>query len=341
MKALSVLLAMFTIYGIIPILMGEKYQIGPFFVPGYAYLQQIYLSLLPIFAFFVFFKKGLLGPERIQRWIIIFFIALIIQFIQEKNKALQLLMDTGSRSEEVTNNVGYYFLGLIPLLAFLSKKRVLQYIGLSLIMLFIILSVKRGAIVIGAVCIFWFLYNTLKNTRRSQRAILILLSVVVVIVGVYLVHNMLENNEYFYTRLEKTIDGDTSGRDYYYTKYWNHFTKESNLLEFLFGNGANATIKIGGNYAHNDWLEIAINQGFMGLIIYLIYFVRFFKSSRVARFDNATHLALSLLFIIEISKTMISMSYSDLSIQSTFCLGLCMGIISDYESSKNFQVANC
>lgn len=335
MKALSILLLMFTIYGIIPILDGEKFRVGPVVIPSYTYIQQIYLSLLPIFSFFVFYKKGVLTPKRIQRWILVFFVSLSLQFVQEKTKTLQMLMDAGSRMEEVTNNVGYYFLGIIPLLAFLSNKKVFQYIGLAYAMTFIIMSVKRGAIIVGAICVAWFLFNTLKTARRSQKIAVILLGVAVVILGTYFVQGMLESSAYFNTRLEATIEGDSSGRDYYYTMFWNHFTNDSNLLRFLFGNGANATIIIGGNYAHNDWLEIAINQGLLGVIIYAFFFISFFKTCKVARFYDNVYLAVSSLFIMELFKTLFSMSYADMSIYSTFCLGLCMGKISDYELNKN------
>ena len=46
-KSLGVLLLMFTIYGVIHIIAGG----------GVGYLQMIYLSLLPIYTFFVFSQK--------------------------------------------------------------------------------------------------------------------------------------------------------------------------------------------------------------------------------------------------------------------------------------------
>lgn len=338
MRALSVLLLMFTIYGVIPIITGESYRIGLFVVPSYGYLQQIYLSLLPIFPFFVFTKKGIITQIRLQRWLFIFFVAVSLQYIQNQNLSLIMAMERGSNAEEFANNVGYYFLGIVPLLSFLSKKKTIQYIGLAYAMTFIILSVKRGAILIGAICLVWFLMNTLKNARHTQKIVVFVLGVVIVVFGFFMIQNMLDNSLYFNSRLEATLEGDSSARDVYYARFWEHFFNEENVFSLLVGNGANATIRIGGNYAHNDWLEIAINQGVLGLIIYLVYFICFFKSCRISRFDGEVYLAISSLFIIELLKTMFSMSYSDLSIYSTFSLGYCMARISDYKSQMDYRM---
>lgn len=338
MKALCVLLLMFTIYGLIPIVNGESYHVGPYVVPSYGYLQQIYLSLLPIFPFFVFTKQGIITQKRLQCWLLFFFVALSLQFIQNQNQSLIMAMESGSNAEGFTNNVGYYFLGVIPLLSFLSEKKMLQSIGLAIAMLFILLSVKRGAILIGAISLTWFFLNSLKNARHTQKVGIVVLGVFILAFGFFTIQNLLENSHYFNSRLEATLEGDSSARDFYYTLFRKHFFNESNLFLLLFGNGANATIKIGGNYAHNDWLEIAIDQGVFGLIIYFIFFVRFFKSCKIARFDYNVYLAISLLFIIESSKTFISMSYSDISIYSTFCLGYCMGRISDHELNMDNQM---
>ena len=331
MKGLVVLVFMFTLYGIILIMSGKTimFMRTRAVVKNYNYIKSIYISLLPIFSFYVFTRKGKLTKDVIQKWTLLFFITAILQFFQNQR---EFLMMAGEDTEEFTNNFGYIFLSIIPLFAFWEHKRIVQYIGLGLSMAFIILGMKRGAIVIGALSIMWFMFQSMKNASRKQKIWVFILSVVLIVVGFYLVSDMLQNSEYFNQRLEDTIEGNSSGRDRLYGVFWRHFTQESNPLLFLFGNGANATLTISSNYAHNDWLEIAINQGLLGLVIYVVYWIKFYKTWKKSKFDSQIYLALGLILFIYFMRTIFSMSYTAMPIYATLCLGYCMGMISENEN---------
>ena len=331
MKGLVVLVFMFTLYGIILIISGKTimFMRTRSVVKNYNYIKNIYISLLPIFSFYVFARKGKLTKDVILKWTLLFFIVAILQFFQNQR---DLLMMAGEDTEEITNNYGYIFLSIIPLFAFWEHKRIVQYIGLGLSMAFIILGMKRGAIVIGALSIMWFMFQSMRNASRKQKIWVFILSVILIVVGFYMVSDMLQNSEYFNQRLEDTIEGNSSGRDRLYGVFWQHFTQESNPWLFLFGNGANATLTISSNYAHNDWLEIAINQGLLGLVIYVVYWIKFYKTWKNSKFDSQIHLALGLILFIFFMKTLFSMSYNDMPIYATLCLGYCMGMISEDEN---------
>ena len=91
---------------------------------------------------------------------------------------------------------------------------------------------------------------------------------------------MLTTNEYFAYKMTEATDG-ASGREDSYTFIWNYFLNKldsGNYLNCIFGEGANASVRITGNYAHNDWLEILTNQGIFGIIIYSIYWLKYYKS---------------------------------------------------------------
>lgn len=178
----------------------------------------------------------------------------------------------------------------------------------------------------------WFMFQSMKNASRKQKIWVFILSVVLIVVGFYMVSDMLQNSEYFNQRLEDTIEGNSSGRDRLYGVFWRHFTQESNPLLFLFGNGANATLTISSNYAHNDWLEIAINQGLLGLVIYVVYWIKFYKTWKKSKFDSQIYLALGLILFIYFMRTIFSMSYTAMPIYATLCLGYCMGMISENEN---------
>lgn len=330
MKGLTILVIMFTIYSIVLVLSGKtiRFARSHAVVKNYNYLKSIYISLLPIFSFYVFARKGALTKEMLQKWTLLFFVFAILQFLQQQRTMLIMVMDD---SEEFTNNYGYLFLSMIPLLVFWENKRFIQYAGLGLSMVFLILGMKRGAILIGALLLFVFLSQTMKTASRKQKTRVVILSFILVAVGVYFVLDMLQNSAYFNARIEDSLEGNSSGRDLLYGIFWRHFINESNPLLFFFGNGANATLTIAWNYAHNDWLEIAINQGLVGLLVYAYYWLMFYKTWKRCKFDNQIHLAVGLILMIFFLKTVFSMSYGDMSVYDTICLGYCMGMISNNE----------
>ena len=190
-KALTALLLMFTIYGLIFILSGKSIYIHSNRINNYSYLQNIYISLLPVYPFYVFTRMGLFDRVKVKKWTVFFIVVATIQFFQGRLRA-QMTFGT----DEVTNNMGYLVLSLIPLLAFYSQKRTLQYIGIAYIMLLIFLSMKRGAILIGAVSIALFLYMSMKTTRKSRKATIVILGVAIVLVGYYYWQYMMSNSEY-------------------------------------------------------------------------------------------------------------------------------------------------
>lgn len=333
MKGLSVLLAMFTIYGVLLILSPSTFKGAEGeIVPKYRYILNIFISLLPIYPFFVFTCQGKINEEILRKWVFIFFVIVTLQYFQHLQQRLQEAMEMGSSQEEFTNNFGYEFLSMIPLMAFFSKRKWIQYAGLAYAMIFMLMAMKRGAILVGSICVLWFLFRSFRKASRRQKLGVFVLSLVL-IAGVIMTFYYLENNsDYFVARIEKTLDGNSSGRDVLYTSAVNSFLNESNPLLVLFGHGAYSTLNIIGQFAHNDWLELLINQGVLGLIIYAFYWSRFYKSTKSARFNEDLFMAMSLLLISNFMRSFFSMSYGDMSIYSTMCLGYCMGKISEHEN---------
>lgn len=321
-KVLNVLLLMFTIYGVALLLSGEKF-ISPAFgtvMNNASYTTQIYCSLLPIYAFYTFSVKGFLNEKVIKRWVIVFFIVAISIYIQTLRDAF--LRHLGS--VEVTNNAGYIILPLIPLMAFLNKKPFMQFVGLTICMLLILFAMKRGAILIGAVCLLYFLFVSLKLASKSMVLWVFLSSIGLILAGYFIVVDMIGTSDYFQSRIEETLEGNTSSRDVLYGDFASHIFYKTGFLQFLFGSGANATLKVSVNYAHNDWLEIAVNQGFVGVAIFFAYWVAFYKSCKRIKSNPSARLAITLIFLIYFMKTLFSMSYSDMNMFATCILGYCL-----------------
>lgn len=330
MKGLSVLVILLTIYGLVLLFdPNVYYKSSGRSIANHTYLLGVFNSTLPIYPFYVFTRQKKLTKTGIQRWTLLFFVVVTLQYQVQHNLIEATLQ--GSAQEEFTNNYGYTFLSIIPLLAFFRKKRVLQYVGLAYAMTFVILSMKRGAILIGAISIVCFLLSSIKNEHGKKKTRVIVLSVVLAIAGYYLVNNLLETSDYFNNRIERTLEGNSSNRDILYSTFLYHFLNETSILRFLFGNGANATLTIMHQYAHNDWLELAINQGVLGIFVYLLYWGLFYKTWRRCDFNDDIRLAVGLLLIIFFVQTIFSMSYGAMTLYSNMCLGYCMGALSDHD----------
>ena len=119
MKVLNVMLLMFTVYGILLIFSGETLIVREGYIGAVSnkgYVKSIYISLLPIYAFFVFAKTGQLSKLVVRRWVPVFLGVVIVTFLTRQSELLAEAEELMSTQEEFTNNVGYTFLAIIPLL---------------------------------------------------------------------------------------------------------------------------------------------------------------------------------------------------------------------------------
>ena len=322
-KGLNLLVLMFSIYGFALILLNPStiyYGLSGISTASYNYIKSIYLSILPIYAFYYFSLKGYLTAERLRWWAVVFSISCVLSYYLYMQQAMEELLERGSSAEEITNNAGYLFLSLIPVWVLFRKKPLLQYAGLAFCMAFILMGMKRGAILIGGVVVLYLIWQIIKNARGKQRVIVILLTAVLAVAGVYFVIDMMTSSDYFLQRLEDTKEGNSSGRDSLYSFFWTYFTEKADAIQYLFGRGANGTLEIYENYAHNDWLEIAVNQGLLGIIVYAVYWKQLYSTWRQSTNIEAKTI-LALVGIIYFAKTIFSMSYGDMTYVCTSVFG--------------------
>ena len=203
----------------------------------------------------------------------------------------------------------------------------------------IVAAMKRGAIICGAVCIVWFLAVNLKETKSNRRLLVLFFSVVVFAALAYIYYYMLNSSAYFNYRIGQTESGDSSGRDILYSTFFNHFINESNIMRFMFGYGANGTLKISFNFAHNDWLEIAINQGLIGLFIYLLYWIGLFITWRRSSRQPLPFMAIGMFLFIYFLSTLFSISYNNVTRFAAMVLGYSLAVYNNKEQSlQNMSV---
>jgi hypothetical protein len=273
LKMLDVFILLLSIYGFFYILDSTAPSLGPRFY----YIKNTWMSLLPIYAFYHYGKKGYYSESNLQifslLWLGVFIASYFLSYQTQ-------LAESISGRDEFTNNTGYSFLSLMPLLVFWNNRKVIQ-MGLVLVtMYFIITAMKRGAIIIGAVVVVYFIVSIYKTVRKNQRWLVILIMATIVVGAVWMVQDMLTNSTYFEARIEATKEGNSSGRDILFGGLIDAYFHKTTIIQFFFGRGANETIGLVGNYAHNDWLELATDQGLLGIIVYAFFFVTLWKASR-------------------------------------------------------------
>jgi hypothetical protein len=92
-------------------------------------------------------------------------------------------------------------------------------------------------------------------------------------------------------------------------------------LDYLVGLGANGTLKIYYNVAHNDWLEIAIDNGAIMLMLYFAYWHSMLKMFIRGNNRNMSNMMFGMFVIIYLFKSFFSFSYSDVPIYSACAIG--------------------
>lgn len=326
LKALNIMVLMLSIYGVVYVVEGPGDTIGVTQGKPYNYLKAIYNSLLPIYTFYYFAKIGVLNHRLLTRLVIFFFLMTIVSYLHMEEVVKAKFEAKGMEKMDIVNYECYTFLSLFSVLTVYYKRPWIQYVGIIVIMTFIFMGMKRGAILVGVICTAWYSYELFKNAKGFKKLLILIVSTSVVLLLSYWVFYLLETNEFFNRRIQSTLEGDTSGRDRLFYAFYYHFIYNTDALHFLFGSGANATLSVSFNYAHNDWLELAVNQGVLGLALYAFFWYTFFRSWKLMDRRHYTHFAFGLLILICFLKTLFSRTYSDMDIYTTCMLGYCLGI---------------
>lgn len=323
--ALNYFVLFLTLYGVANLVVGGG-RYGNMNVTSTSFLFNVYNSLLPVYAFYYFTSEGLLKEKNMKFWFFVFFLLAINTYYQYQTHQRIILDDLNDRFDRLANNASYIFLGLVPAVFFFKKNPVIQYAFLLISGFFIVSSVKRGAILIFAICLVWYIYRSVNTASVKRKRRVMFVSILMIAAAYFYIIYMMDNSAYFADRIEDTLEGDDSGRNSLYNTFLGYLGNETGLLQLLLGNGADGTLKIAGQYAHNDWLEIAIDMGLVGVLIYVVYWVCYFKSWKMYKFDPVLYSSVGMLFIMYFLMTLFSMSFNAVSYGSSYILGYSLAI---------------
>lgn len=319
LKATSALVFIYSVYGVILILFGNSLiEHIPDAPARYIYLQVSLRSLLKIYVFYYYANKGFLTSLRIRVYAAMLLFSLVPNYYYQQAHIMTLY-----DRDEVTNNMGYTFLAIIPMLFFFNKKQFLQYFLLAIALLYIVFAMKRGAIAIGFVATVALILSNLFSNDNKHKFLSILFTVSLIVGAVFVTFYMMSESAYFVHRVEQSLSGDSSGRDNIYDTLWRNFLNEPNVFYLLFGRGADGTWSIVGNYAHQDWLETLCNNGIVGCVILFRFYLRFFIDAYRSRnlFSMNFFIAYMTLFFVSFSKTLFSMSIQEIELSISILIG--------------------
>ena len=322
----TLLLAMIVLYGIILYITDGSYTttLKGDKVASYYYLEKHLISILPIYSFYYFAQKGLLDEKHLRIWFFIFIAVGIGEYIRESNEMIARYTYNVKDADEITNNGGYIIAYLIPGTFLFRKKPALQFTLLVLCEFFVFYSIKRGAIIISLLPIIMFLWFSLKEKKGSNKISIMIIAVIGFYVLAYYIGNYISHNDYFQYRIQETLEGNSSRRDILYESFIDVFTNKSSLFNQLFGHGANGSLKVSFNYAHNDWLEILTNQGVLGVLVFLYYWKSFFKTSKSRLLTYDSRYIILCFFCFFLLQTLFSMNINEMTFYTSSVLGLAL-----------------
>lgn len=313
-KFLNVSIAFFSlllVYGLLRSYTAEVYYI----VDGYLtyrvqnpneFLAQILLSFLPLFIFYYIFSQGYLSFRAIQ---MVCWALLGIYAVKFSVNAISLI----SNHVMMTNNVAYDLVSLLPLTFFVSRKQWIQFVYLFANILLIIPSIKRGAIITAGVFTIIYLYYGIMKYNGNKKIIQVILSGIVGLLCIYLFVDQFVSNSSFANKFIGMSQGDGSGRSEMYQRLWDFFINQNDLIGFLFGHGLDYSIHINSNLAHQDWLELAVDTGLCGIVLYVLWYKELYYDIRTTENDFFKYILISC-FAIMIFKSMFSMCFYSMGI---------------------------
>lgn len=320
-KGLNVIVLMYAIYGLIRI-MGGRYGLptgGS--IDGFYSFKKVCISLLPIYSFFHYAKTGQLDESRLKTYSLLFVVLVFMAYTAYYTKRYGVEIDDDF---EYTNNTGYLFLALIPIITFWRSKPVLFYSFLAFVTIMIVMCMKRGAIVSGCVALAITMFYDMKDIPRKRQFVVLLLSGALLAALFHYVSWLVENSAYFMHRYDVTMEGDANGRDRMYPMFLEYILNRENLFFFIFGDGFDGSLKNLGIYCHNDWFEVTIDHGIFGLCFFVHYWWCFHKNIKLLKNDKYNYLPILLIIAITFFNTLYTFSVTNMTIFITCVLGYCL-----------------
>lgn len=304
-------------------------------VPEFTNFGNVLCATLPMFSFYVLSTHGAITQRAITLFLVLSVILGFFYFTHAEYEKMQMLRHGGLG--DFTINASTIFLVIIPLLFFLKDRWMILCI-MSVIVFFVFSSAKRGNIV-SMVIPAYLLFRM--NVRWKRSFINKTIMVIGFIIIVALAYQIIIRSDYIMNRIKKTLEGDSSGRDIIYKTAFITWYKAKYLYNFILGYGTDATRKLVGIRAHNDWLEILVDFGLVGFCFYFFFFVSLVKVIWQNKNDPQAFHVLLAVFYIWFSKSLYSMGFTEnLFSYLSMVIGIVLGKKKEQSQLQNQNIEN-
>lgn len=296
-------------------------------------LKVVLFAMMSFFPFYYISNKYgySIHNKKILLFYSIVFVIALAKFIIKKNEHELMGSESG-------NNASYTLVACLPVAAIFMRKVVFSYIIIGILLLIIIIGMKRGAILVGMMAILIYIYRSLKIGGMIKRNKIINYVVVLLVASVLSIisYKSIISNEALINRFSEISEGG-SGRDMIYTALLNKWINPDDATNFLFGYGVNATVRFTGFFAHNDWIEVAITFGLLGVFIYMMMIYMLYKYSKTIE-DYIGKTIIMMVMVMWLMSTLFSMFYFH---TLTFIYMMLIGIILGNNDRKIRENINC
>lgn len=287
-------------------------------------LKNCSTFFLMLFAGYAIGRRMFMTTERNLAICLTVLAVAIIHYIL----CIRLAYDARIDIRLTSNNGAYCFVSVLPFMVPLFRTRRIWFTCIFFIcLIFIVLSAKRGAMVCLIVAIIYFYHHYLRRDRENRwKSLIALLSVMVCVCAIFV--NEYLSNEYFRYRIQTTLGGYASGRDTIYATIIESICGESDIFTLFFGNGMLHSVRVCGNYAHCDWLELMTDFGIAGTVLYAGFFISFLRFAAKVRRRVPDNVVFTMRMIMLLLFTSSIFSMGFIAIFNSFdmlLLGILMG----------------
>lgn len=226
-------------------------------------IKDTLVCLIPFFIAYEIGDRGTLKP--------VFFLACMVPAYILSFWGVEI-QQTDVFGVRVQNNVIYGILALFPY--FILVKHIIgKILGFLLISFMVLYAAKRGAVLaIPGIFILFFL-DLLINAKKTFSHFLIVAGLLFAIIWLSFhdVADFVRNDALIQRRVKATLN-ESSGRHYsYYYNLWRTASPKEQIIGL--GYIATAQYSPDGEYAHNDFLEVLVDFGLIGVAAFVtLYF---------------------------------------------------------------------
>ena len=186
------------------------------------------------------------------------------------------MLQTDLFGVRIQNNIIYGVLSLFPYFI-LIKHFIGKILGFLLICFMVLYAAKRGAVLAVPGIFILFFLDLFINVRKTFIHYFLIIGLLALILWLAFnnVADFVKNDDLIQRRTRATLN-ESTGRHYsYYYNLWRTARGEEQIIGLGFI--ATAQYSPEGEYAHNDFLEVLVDYGLIGVATFLILYLSLFR----------------------------------------------------------------